>query len=75
MTAVHTAGSEVEAVMLRGVLEQAGIPVAVLSRAIPGYGVLIEPDKWGDLFVPDDRAGEARALVRDFLSSPAEFLE
>ena len=75
MKVAHTAATEVEAVMLRGVLEQAGIPVAVLSRAIPGYGVLIEPNKWGDLFVPDDRATEARALVRDFLSSPAEFLE
>lgn len=75
MKVAHTAATEVEAVMLRGVLEQAGIPVAVLSRAIPGYGVLIEPNKWGDLFVPDNRAAEARALVRDFLTSPAEFLE
>lgn len=75
MKVAHTAATEVEAVMLRGVLEQAGIPVAVLSRVIPGYGVLIESDKWGDLFVPDNRAAEARALVRDFLTSPAEFLE
>lgn len=75
MKVVHTAGSEVEAVMIRGVLEQAGIPVAVLSRAIPGYGVLVEPDKWGDLLVPDDRVEEAGALLRDFLSSPAEFRE
>jgi hypothetical protein len=72
---LHTAASEVEAVMLRGLLEQAGIPVAVLSRAIPGYGVLVEPDKWGDIFVPDDREGEARSLVRDFLSTPAESFE
>ncbi len=71
MKAVHTAGDEVEAVMLQGVLEEAGIPVLLRSRQIPGYGEVLEraTGVWGDLLVPDDRAAEARAIVAEYLSS------
>jgi 2-dehydro-3-deoxy-D-pentonate aldolase len=72
---IHTAGDEVEALMLQGILEQAGIPVVLRSRQVPGYGDVVEKATgvWGDLLVPDERAVEARALVRDYLAAqPAQ---
>lgn len=70
MKSIHTAGDEVEALMLQGVLEEAGIPVLLRSRQIPGYGELLEraTGVWGDLLVPDARAAEARAIVAEYLS-------
>jgi 4-hydroxy-tetrahydrodipicolinate synthase len=70
MKSIHTAGDEVEALMLQGILEEAGIPVLLRSRQIPGYGELLEraTGVWGDLLVPDERAAEARALVAEYLS-------
>jgi len=69
MTKVHTAGDEVEALMLQGALEQAGIPVVLRSRQVPGYGAVVEKATgvWGDLLVPDERAADARTLIRDYL--------
>ena len=57
MEKVHTAGDEVEALMLQGALEQAGIPFALRSRQMPGYGAVFEnaTGVWGDLLVPDER--------------------
>ncbi|MHB8730326.1 MAG: dihydrodipicolinate synthase family protein [bacterium] len=71
MKKIHTAGDEVEALMLQGVLEQAGIPVVLRSRQMPGYSVVFEKATgvWGDLLVPDERAGDARALIRDYLAA------
>jgi hypothetical protein len=71
MTAVHTAGSEVEAVMLQGVLADAGIPVFLRSHVIPGYAAAFPPG-WGDLLVPAERAADARRLLADYLASLAE---
>lgn len=71
MKAIHTAGDEVEALMLQGLLEQAGIPVVLRSRQVPGYGQVLEKATgvWGDLLVPDERAGDAEALVHEFLAA------
>jgi 2-dehydro-3-deoxy-D-pentonate aldolase len=71
MTNVHTAGDEVEALMLQGVLEQAGIPVVLRSRQVPGYGAVVEKATgvWGDLLVPDERAADARTLIHDYLAA------
>jgi 4-hydroxy-tetrahydrodipicolinate synthase len=71
MTKVHTAGDEVEALMLQGVLEQAGIPVVLRSRQVPGYGAVVEAATgvWGDLLVPDERAADARSLIGDYLAA------
>jgi len=71
MKNVHTAGDEVEALMLQGVLEQAGIPVVLRSRQMPGYGAVFEKATgvWGDLLVPDERAPDARALIHDYLAA------
>ncbi len=71
MTAVHTAATEVEALMLKGALEATGIPVMVRSHRIPGYEQAIPPG-WGDLLVPDDRAREAREFVAAYLGAPLE---
>jgi len=75
MKSIHTAGDEVEALMLQGLLEQAGIPVVLRSRQVPGYGDVVEKATgvWGDLLVPDERAADARTLVRDYLAAqPAQ---
>jgi len=70
---IHTAGTEVEAVILRGLLEQAGIPVMVRSHEVIAYGELVEPAAgWGDLLVPDDRVVEARDLLAGYLASVEE---
>ena len=70
MKVIHTAGTEVEAVILKGLLEEAGIPVMVRSREVIAYGELVElAAGWGDLLVPDDRATEARDLIAGYLAS------
>lgn len=72
MTPVHTAATEVEALMLQGALEEAGIPVMLRSHRVPGYEQAIPPG-WGDLLVPDHRAREARELVAAYLGAqPAD---
>lgn len=68
MRKVHTAATEVEAVMLQGLLEEAGIPVLLRSHLVPGYGTPIPPG-WGDLLVPDERLGDAKALIAEYLSA------
>jgi dihydrodipicolinate synthase/N-acetylneuraminate lyase len=57
--------------MLQGILEEAGIPVLLRSRQIPGYGTVLEraTGVWGDLLVPDERETEARTLVDAYLLS------
>ena len=54
--------------MLRGLLEDAGIPVLVRSHLVPGYNARIPPG-WGDLLVPDERSGEAQTLIADYLAA------
>lgn len=71
MKAVHTAATEVEAVMLRGLLEDVGIPVVLRSHVVPGYTARIPPG-WGDLLVPDDRAADAKAFIAEYLASVRE---
>jgi len=74
MRTVHTAGDEAEALMLQGLLEEAGIPVVLRSRQIPGYAEVVESATgvWGDLLVPDEREAEARELVTGYLTSTLE---
>jgi 4-hydroxy-tetrahydrodipicolinate synthase len=71
MKKIHTAANEVEALMLQGLLEQAGIPVLLRSRQIPGYADVLKraTGVWGDLLVPDEQEAEARALVLGYLAS------
>ncbi len=79
MTVVHVAENEVEAVMLRGILEGAGIPVLLRSRPRAPYREALNPAElylpgldWQELrelLVPDDRAAEARELLAGYLAS------
>lgn len=78
MKVVHTAETEVEAVMLQGLLEEAGIPVVVVPRRTPFNPGALEPlgeaGTWdsADLLVPDDREAEARDLMTAYLASLKE---
>lgn len=79
MTSVHTAENEVEAVMLRGILEEAGIPVVLRARPRSPYLEALNPAElyqpgldWRelrDLLVPDDRTAEAKELIAGYLAS------
>lgn len=71
MKTVHTAATEVEAVMLKGLLEDAGIPVLLRSHLVPGYNTRIPPG-WGDLLVPDERQREAKTLIAEYLAAGSE---
>ncbi len=70
MKIVRTAGSEVEAVMIQGLLESAGIRVSLRpQQMIPGYGEVLVNDGWGDLLVADEQEAEARELIAEYLAS------
>ncbi len=79
MTSVHVAENEVEAVMVRGILEEAGIPVIVRSRQRSPHREAVDPlelylpgTAWRErreLLVPNDRIREARTLVSEYLAS------
>ncbi len=61
--------SEVEAVMLTGILEEAGIPVEVRSRQIPFYGDVLAKATgvWGDLLVPAELFAPAQFVIERYL--------
>ena len=69
MRRAHTADSEVEAVMLQGILQDAGIPVTLRPHTIPGYTLAVFPPGWADLLVPDERLSEAERLIAEYLAS------
>ena len=70
MKVAHSAESEIEAVLLQGILEGAGIPVALRPRGNLPYGEAVDRFwGWGDILVPDDRVDEARTLVAEYLAS------
>jgi len=79
MEVVHTAATEVEAVMLRGLLEEARIPVALNRRPVSGLSGLFQLGYTEvpaatefQLIVPDHRAAEAREIISDYLASLEE---
>jgi|GraSoiStandDraft_51_1057287.scaffolds.fasta_scaffold756889_1 putative intracellular protease/amidase len=72
MKKIYTATTEVEAVMLKAVLEEAGIPVMVRSNVIPGYERPVGGAWDGELLVPDDRAAEAREMIAAYLAQVRE---
>lgn len=68
---VHTAFTEAEAAMVKGLLESAGIPVIVRPTRIPGGEVLLK-NEWGDLLVPSDRAREAKEIITAYAGARGE---
>lgn len=68
---IHTAFTEPEAMMVKGLLEGAGIPVIIRPTRIPGGEVLLK-NEWGDLLVPSDRAKEAREIIAAYAAARGE---
>jgi len=62
------------AALWQGALESQGLHPVVRSRALPGYGQVLQDwttRAWGELLVPEDELEEARIVLADFLSTAA----
>ena len=60
------------AALWQGALESQGLHPVVRSRALPGYGQVLQDwntRAWGELLVPADELEEARVVLADFLST------
>jgi hypothetical protein len=68
------AHSQVEARLVEAVLREAGIPVLVRWRSVPGYEGAVERAEgvWADLLVDEPNLDRARALAAEFLATPPE---
>lgn len=71
---VLQAGSEAEAVLVRRILEEAGIPVIVRSRQVPGYADVIQKASgvWADVLVPVADEATAREYLTTYLGQMKE---
>lgn len=71
---VHQALSEPEALLVQQILEDAGIPVIVRSRQVPGYGEVIRKAMgvWGDVLVPKAHEDDARQYIDEYLRTLKE---
>jgi 4-hydroxy-tetrahydrodipicolinate synthase len=74
---VLKAGSEAEAALVRRILEEAGIPVIIRSRQVPGYGDVIQKASgvWADVLVPVAYESAAREYVTGYLQQMKEEAE
>lgn len=62
------------AALWQGALESQGVHAVVHSRALPGYGQILQgwnSPAWGELLVPEDELEEARTVLADFLAAAA----
>lgn len=71
---VHQAGSESEALLVQCILQDAGIPVLVRSRQVPGYAEVIRGaiGVWGDILVPKAYEDDALRYVQNYLRAMKE---
>lgn len=71
---VHRASSESEALLVQRILQDAGIPVLVRSRQVPGYAEVIRGaiGVWGDILVPKAYEDEAVRYVQEYLRALKE---
>jgi len=71
---VFQAGSESEAALVQRILEEAGVPVLVRSRQVPGYAEVIRGASgiWGDVLVPLAYEDAARRYIADYLRQMRE---
>jgi len=69
---IHTAVTEIEAVTLQGLLEEAGIPVVLYPIMHAGLPEPVLPVERWDLLVPDGRAAEAAEFLSEYLESVEE---
>ncbi len=70
---IFLAQTEAEANIVRGLLEAAGIPVAVNRLSSPALGGVFQPDetRWGDLLVSASHAAAAQAVIADAAAAGA----
>jgi hypothetical protein len=67
---IHTAGSSTEAMVIRGLLESAGIASPGSSTTDPfPVGEAVEGFHETDVFVLESKAEEARRIIADYLKS------
>lgn len=73
LVSVFAAQSEMEANIVRGVIEAAGIPVTFDGLPAPILGSVFQAGetRWGDLLVPARLADSAHAAITDATSSAA----
>ena len=71
LVAVLAAGSEMEANIVRGLLEAAGIPVTFDGLPAPMLGNVFQvgETRWADLLVPARLADQARAAIAEATAS------
>lgn len=72
MAPVYQAQDEMEAEVVREVLESAGIPVLLTGGASSVYPVSIGPWAGESIAVPESRLEEAREVLRQALQSGEE---
>jgi hypothetical protein len=69
VVSVHKATTELEAQIMRDMLEDAGIHAMVRSRLVPGYDIPVPPGVWGEVLVrPEDKV-EATRLIEEYLDA------
>jgi hypothetical protein len=74
LTPLRDVPDPVIAAMWKGALESQGLHPVVRSRALPGYGQVLQDwgtRAWGELLVPADELEEARAVLIDFIAAAA----
>jgi hypothetical protein len=67
--AVHKATTELEAHIIRDLLEDAGIHAMVRSHLVPGYEIPVPPGVWGDVLVRPDDEDAATRLIAEYLDA------
>jgi len=68
---VHRVPDAAAGALLCGMLEHHGLQAVVRSATVPGYGSVMRDwstSHWGEILVPRDEAGEARAVIADYLA-------
>lgn len=69
---VHRVPDAAAGALLCGVLVHHGIRAVLRSATLPGYGSVRRDWStmaWGEILVPGAEAGEARALIADYLAA------
>ncbi len=69
---VHRVPDAAAGALLCGMLEHHGVHAVVRSATLPGYGTVRRDwstTAWGEILVPGPEAGEARALIADYLAA------
>lgn len=69
---VHTASSEHEAYIVRGLLETHGITSQIKSMAVPQFPFTVDGMAERAIYVPEDQHEEGVRLLEEFLKNQSE---